>query len=742
MNRVRQIIDWVSYQLYTNALVKCLLVAVAAYCLVATFTTEHLVSGLAAMIGFLGTSFQTKLFQNKRSEAIQLIHQQLRDTEYSLHLLEVKHPNIAQQLQLERLVEKIQHQKTPRVVFSQWGIYGLVLLAGIGFNYGFSYLKTQKTEVTNLKSTKNQPIVNTSVPPTFVRAQLTITPPAYTELPSQTVTDMNVSAVSRTGLKWRLEFSHSAELQVKLTNNRGEELPFIKKEGFFEYTDQLFNSGLYGFKAYWKDSVVYQSDYYRLEAIPDLAPKIEPTSKELYQYHFLKDPKKLSIAAKISDDFRVSQAFIVATVARGAGENVKFREIKLPISQANFKEAKIAQTIDLKALNFTPGDELYYYWAAIDNKRPEPNFSKSDTYFVVYKDTAKVEETELATMAMNILPEYFRSQRQIIIDTEKLIAKRKKITAKEFNSTSNEIGFDQKALRLRYGQYLGEEFETSIGGGNALPKDNQGDAVVGFALLHGFVHAHDQGEENADSGGGHSHEGHSHGEGKKESDGKDPLASILEEYVHSHDDGEANTFYEQSTRSLLKMALEQMWQSELHLRLYEPEKAIPFEKKALEYLKSAQQRARTFVKKTSFDPPPIKEKEKRLTGELKNYNEAYRSEKVYSQQQVEQLVAEVLGIVALQTNGLKLNGTQKQKVLTLGSYLTNKVLNSNLSNWTILSSLQKIVSDKPLSTTEKATLKTKLYQLIAGTQPPKNATPNASYSSDKKLEKAFWRNLQ
>jgi hypothetical protein len=123
---------------------------------------------------------------------------------------------------------------------------------------------------------------------------------------------------------------------------------------------------------------------------------------------------------------------------------VKFRELKLPIAQANFKETKVAQTIDLKALNFAPGDELYYYWAAIDNKRPEPNFTKSDTYFVVYKDTSKVEEAELATMAMNILPEYFRSQRQIIIDTEKLIAKRSKIPAKEFNSTSNEIGFDKR----------------------------------------------------------------------------------------------------------------------------------------------------------------------------------------------------------------------------------------------------------------------------------------------------------
>ncbi len=622
---------------------------------------------------------------------------------------------------------------------AQLWMYGLLFLACLGLRYGLPLLKNEKQANTNQQESKVKIVQKQETPPSFDSAQLTITPPPYTKLPVRVVSDLNVSSINGSCLKWQLEFNHSSELAVKLTNNRGEELPFKKVGERFEYSDQLYNSGLYGFKAYWRDSLIYQSDYYRLEAIPDLAPKIEPASKELYQYHFLKDPKKLSISAKISDDFLVNQVFIVATVARGSGENVKFREIKLPIAHANFKETKVAQTIDLKALNFTPGDELYYYWAAIDNKRPEPNFTKSDTYFVVYKDTSKVEEAELATMAMNILPEYFRSQRQIIIDSEKLIAKRNKIPAKEFNSISNEIGFDQKSLRLRYGQYLGEEFETSIGGGNALPKDNQGDAVVGFALLHGFVHAHDQGEETAESGG---HEGHNHGGSKKESDDKDPVASILEEYVHSHDDGEANTFYEQSTRTLLKMALEQMWQSELHLRMYEPEKAIPFEKKALEYLKSAQQRARTFVKKTSFDPPPIKEKEKRLTGELKNYNEAYFSEKVYSQQKAESLISEVLGIVEMHTEGQKLKSIQKQKVVELGSYLTNKVMNSTMSNWSILSSLQKVAGDKSLSDSEKVTLKTKLYQLIGSSLPNKNASSNLSYANEKKLGKAFWKNLK
>lgn len=739
MNQLQKIINGVSYQLYAGAFLRCVLVAISAFVLVSTVSSSWMVSALIAVVGFAVEAYWTGLFQNKRPEAIQLIHQTVHDTEYSLPLLEVEKPNIAEQLQLERLLEKIQSQKIPRALPTQLWMYGLVFLACLGLRYGLPLLKNEKQVNTNQQESKVKIVQNQEAPPSFASAQLTITPPPYTKLPVRVVSDLNVSSINGSRLKWELEFSHTSELAVKLTNNRGEELPFKKIGVRFEYSDQLYNSGLYGFKAYWKDSLIYQSDYYRLEAIPDLAPKIEPASKELYQYHFLKDPKKLSISAKISDDFLVNQAFIVATVARGSGENVKFREIKLPIAQANFKEAKVAQNIDLKALNFAPGDELYYYWAAIDNKRPEPNFTKSDTYFVVYKDTSKVEEAELATMAMNILPEYFRSQRQIIIDSEKLIAKRNKIPAKEFNSTSNEIGFDQKALRLRYGQYLGEEFETSIGGGNALPKDNQGDAVVGFALLHGFVHAHDQGEESVESGG---HEGHNHGGSKKESDDKDPVASILEEYVHSHDDGEANTFYEQSTRTLLKMALEQMWQSELHLRMYEPEKAIPFEKKALEYLKSAQQRARTFVKKTSFDPPPIKEKEKRLTGELKNYNEAYFSEKVYSQQQAERLIAEVLGIVENHKEGQKLKGIQKQKLLELGSYLTTKVMNSTMSNWSILSSLQKIAGYKSLSDSEKITLKTKLYYLIGSSLPNKKDVPNTSYAGDKKLEKAFWKNLQ
>ncbi|WP_064197017.1 MULTISPECIES: hypothetical protein [Emticicia] len=729
MNQLKQIITKVNLQLYTKAILVCLLVAGTAYYIILFFVQSEIWASIALFLSFLGISLQQKLFQNKQKEAIKIIHQKLDNTEYSLELLTLEQPNLAEQLQLERLLSN--NYKTP-IIFERKLLcfFGVFLLAFSFYNWG-PKLKWNNHQLKS-NSIKNQLSTNQRYIPNFESATLTITPPSYTNIENISSENMNASAVVGSMLKWQINFSNSTNLKVNLSNNRGEEVAFKLVDEHFEYTDQLISSGLYSFKAYFHDSLIYQSDYYRLDAIPDLSPKIEPTSKELYQLHFIKDSKNIQISAKISDDFLVNQAFIVATLARGSGENVKFREVKIPLSQSNFKSATISKTIDLRALNFTPGDELYYYWAAIDNKRPSPNFSKSDTYFIVYKDTAQVEESDLATMAMNIMPEYFRSQRQIIFDTEKLIAKRNKLKKQDFNDISNNIGFDQKALRLRYGQYLGEENEGAIGAVNALPAEaKDGD------LLKGFRHDHDEGEHDHDEGNKHEEEGHNHGTAAEE---KDPVASLLAEYVHSHDDGEANTYYEQSTKSLLKMSLEQMWQSELHLRLYEPEKALPFEKKALEYLKSAQHKARTFVKKTSFAPPPIKEKEKRLTGELTKFNSAFKFQKNYTQQQLETLIAEVMGIIS--ENERILDNTQKYKLMELSAAISTRVVNSNLSNWSILSTLQELINGKNITDQEQTTLKTKMYGLINKSLLNNTNPSNQTLFVEKKLENAYWKNIK
>lgn len=735
MNELKRLVSSVTYQLYANALIRCVLLAISAYLITATFAKSTIWPLLLGVAGFALGAVLSKLYQDKKPQAIRLIHQTVGDAEYSLPLLTKTQLNLAEQLQLDRLNTHIQTVRAPVVILTKAGQYSLFLVAALAVYVGYPLLKNDAENNQDRKGLlatlthDNKPVA-----PTFESANLRIQPPAYTRLPEINTSNLNVSSVVGAILTWKLQFSTSSQLSVRLVSSQGKELTFQKVGNTYTYQDKLVNSGLYAIKAYWRtaqqtDSVVYQSDFYRLEARPDLAPKIEPNSKELYSFHTIKDPKTLTIGARISDDFLVSKTFLVATVARGSGENVKFREVRLPLSQANFKEAKLTKILDLNELKFTPGDELYYYWAAFDNRRPEPNFTKSDTYFLVYKDTTEVEESELATMAVNIMPEYFRSQRQIIIDTEKLIASRKKTTSKTshaFKSQSNEIGFDQKVLRLRYGQFLGEEFETSAGGGHIEPTDEDGDP------LKGFVHDHDKGEEHAEA---HHEEEHHHDHGSpaaQAADNQDPVAALMEQYVHAHDNAETNTFHEQSTRSLLKMALENMWQSELHLRLYEPEKALPFEQEALKYLKMSQQKARSYVRKSGFDPPQTKEKETRLTGEMKNVTTAFKQERTYSQQRIEQLVAEALGYLDIP----KLTIRQRQTAQQLGNALANGIANSGLQNWSVLASLQKLAAGKSLTPAEKTQLKTKLYRLAGASE-----RTGPAYTSDRALQQAFWRHI-
>ncbi|WP_080239496.1 hypothetical protein [Spirosoma rigui] len=738
MNELKQTLSSVTYQLRANALIRSALVSASAYLLVAAFSGSTGVSLLAALLGFGVGVVLTKPFQDKKPEAIELIHQTVGDTEYSLPLLDKPHLNIAEQLQLERLGERARDIQVPGVLLAQAGSYAMALLVAVVIYSGYPLIRPTKTPDPRKLGVQRAalPDDKPAVPPAFESATVQIQPPAYTRLPVRKSGDLNVVALVGSQLSWQIRFSDTRHLSVRLVNSRAQELPFRMTANGFTHQDRLLNSGIYAIKAYWRtpagrDSVVYQSDFYRLEATPDLAPKIEPESKELYRYHFLKDPKTMTIAAKISDDFSVTNAFIVATVARGSGENVKFREVRMPLSPANFRQATLRKVLDLRALNFAPGDELYYYWAAVDNRQPEANFTKSDTYFIVYKDTTKVEDSELATMAVNIMPEYFRSQRQIIIDTEKLIAKRKKLADHPFKSTSNEIGFDQKVLRLRYGQFLGEEFETSAGGGHIEPTNENGDPLAGF------VHDHDKGEGDEHEPGHKDeipHEAHDHDhEHAGGNDNQDPIAALMEQYVHAHDNAETNTFHEQSTRSLLKMALEQMWQSELHLRMYEPEKALPYEQKALDYLKLSQQKARSYVKKTGFDPPPIKEKELRLTGELKDVPPTFSQNRTIDPQRIAPLVADVVGFLDLPT----LTQPQRQTVQLLGNALANRAINNGLQSWSVLASLQKLAGGRALSAPEKSQLKTKLYGL---TNPSERT--GRSYTSDKTLERAFWQQLK
>ncbi|NOS55343.1 MAG: tryptophan-rich sensory protein [Cyclobacteriaceae bacterium] len=438
---------------------------------------------------------------------------------------------------------------------------------------------------------------------------ITITPPSYTGLKSFVSSSPDLKMPEGSEATWSIKFSSEMEQPQILFSNKDSIKLIQTKEGYSQLAI-LKESGFYQIQ--WKhDQKLVRSDYFKIEIIKDELPKVAIDNLNQFTQFSLTDLLKVKVQATLQDDYGLTGSTIVATVSKGSGESVKFREEKLRFETPKTiagKKVNASVSLDLLKLGMEAGDELYFYVETLDNKVPTPNYNRTETFFVAIKDTVKQVAVEDEGLGVDLMPEYFRSQRQIIIDTEKLLREKKRIALQQFKSTSNELGYDQKVLRLRYGQFLGEEFEGQIGKASV-----QEDIDDHESTIEKFGHAHDkENEHNLVSDKKAEPTAHQHADELKDPDAKE---NPLEAFAHNHDDGEEATFFVQSVRAKLKAALTVMWDAELYLRLYEPEKSLPYQYTALKLLKEISNDSRIYVHRTGFDPPPLKE-EKRLTGDL------------------------------------------------------------------------------------------------------------------------------
>ena len=453
--------------------------------------------------------------------------------------------------------------------------------------------------------------------PNIVLQQIRIRYPDYTRESVKYTSNMNLKVLEGAQITWNLEFDQPLQYAFL---QMGEDSVAMNMDTD-KYSKRIIadRSNFYSIKFVDTLGHSYLSDLFALETYPDESPKIEIQGLPQFSSFDFKGPQQLKFSAGISDDFGISDVAIVATVSKGSGESVKFREERLAFDskfRSGTKQQDLSKSMNLKDLRMEPGDELYFYVEAIDNKRPKANTARTETFFAVIKDTITNQFAVEGTLGADLMPDYFRSQRQLIIDTEKLIADQPSIEKREFNSRSNELGFDQKALRIKYGEFMGDETEGSVA--NEIQQESHDENP-----LAEYTHDHDGANEHNLVAEEHSDE-----EGEE-----DPL----EAYVHDHEDPEASTLFAQSLRSKLKQAMAEMWDAELYLRLFQPEKSLPFQYKALKLIQEIKNSARIYVHRIGFDPPPIKE-DKRLTGELKeigNYskNEALEKEEQFANMQ-------------------------------------------------------------------------------------------------------------
>ena len=438
----------------------------------------------------------------------------------------------------------------------------------------------------------NQPAVKLRAP-RITATRLLVTPPAYTRRAAFAAAQPSFQCPAGSRVRWRVRVSRRAEAApiLELGQRRVPLRPAAGDSLAFETEQVITAPTLYRLRLAGR-----VSDDYAIEVLPDQAPTVQLLSPKPYTRIEFGDPPQVTVRVRLRDDYGLTRARLVATVAQGEGESVKFKQVVTELSgslHGQPTQATATHVLRLRPLGLTYGDELYFYVQTWDNHRQS---ARTDTYLVQWADTAVDDSGMNMALGVSTVPAYFRSQRQVIIDTEKLLAERPGLDLTAFTTRANDIGHDQQVLRMRYGKFMGEEFEEHIGATAGAADDE-----------------HDHDEHGAEEGH------HDHGGGPPPGSSPSSLATteaLMDPYVHKHDDSETADFLEPAVKAKLSVVLNQMWEAELRLRTARPAAALPYEYKALRLLKEVQQQTRVYVKKAGYTPPPMPEATTRLTGEL------------------------------------------------------------------------------------------------------------------------------
>lgn len=518
---------------------------------------------------FIALCFIDDSWRIKEEEVTRFLNRSYPPLEESSELL-LKDPaslNLLEQLQVSKTTAALQQIDQPSLFNKKIkrSMAGLVIacVACLLLAWVFNTFRLEGNALLKISSTKK----TVKLPVGISGVNVRIVPPAYTRKRAYEQSGFDLRVEEGAAIQWtvsttmpvqNLQFIHNDSSVIKLRSVNNEHTAW-------QINKLLSQPGFYQLKI---DSTV--SELYKIEIIKDHAPAIimhSPKPNTVIDYG---EPAKVNLHAAVTDDYGVKDVSINATVAKGSGEGVRFKQQKLSFGTSFSSQQlqyQLQKTIGLTALGMEPGDELYFYVSAIDNHDQE---KRSDIFIVTITDTARLMSMDGLLNGVNLKPDYFRSQRQIILDAEQLLREKDTATAENFKNRSNNLGIDQKLLRLRYGKFLGEEATSN-------------EDVAGSEL-----------GDPADFGN---------------------AGVILDAFTDHHDNAEDATFLDPETKKQLKAVLTEMWSSELQLRTFKPKDALPYAYKALRLLKDLQQRSRAYVAKTSIKTAPIK-LEKRLTGKL------------------------------------------------------------------------------------------------------------------------------
>ena len=688
---------------------------------------------------------QSKQYQNITANKVLLhLNRQFSECEESAELILLPSRSLTtlQQLQKIRIQPKVesllstelssrlpQYSYQPATLLSAAAVIIFILIELIPADY------VSQLEPANIQLVSENPKPITPI--AMIAKSITVTAPNYTGLATKQTTDLNLELIAGSIVTWRLQFSgltQQNDLSILLPDK--QRIPLIKQpDNTYLASTELNQSGVYHLAA---DEKVL-GGIHTIAVTADTRPTIRFVEPTRTITELAKDAiPRLKAIVSIEDDFALGRVEILASIASGSGEAVKFRDQTFQFDAESVVAGKthFLKYWDLAELNMQPGDELYFSIRAWDNHQPIAQKSRSASKIIRW-----LEDEQQAVLGdgalINFMPEYFKSQRQIIIETKELIADKNNLSKDEINHSSRELGAAQSFLKQKYGQFLGDEFDSGT------PQTME----AGPELEHD---GHNEDEDHANEEQKASPE-HEHDNAQHDSDDTDKsgYSTIISQFGHAHGEADDGNFIKKGTlnpKLLMKRAIANMWQAELHLLLSQPELALPFENKALALLNRAKKAERIYVKRLGFEPPPVSEK-RRYQGDLSDILNYQRNETTPKQNTSTQSVLALLTTLNQHLNK-SLNNTlttEQTSILEKVKTYFSEQLSATPKDIAFIATLEKIQLADSFNLTNCedciSELRKKLWQIL----PPPIAAPTTrqtSYSLQNKMLQKYQAFLQ
>lgn len=550
-------------------------------------------TGVAGMVGVAVAAAATLLAWRRARRydaawAASRLDATRRDLEDSTALLLADQDALGplQALQRERIARRL-HERPPGDLRPAWAWRAICtgwLVAAIAVAFALAWPRGTPTPPAPAVASSAAPAPE--APPRLVEAQLRIEPPGYTGIAATTTDELDVQAPVGSRLHWTLRFDPQPAAAA-LALHDGSRVELRRGDDAWVAETRLEASLLYRVSA---EGEAAQGRLHRIDAVPDAAPVVRVRIPERGLTLADPPPRAWPLSFEAEDDHGLqAEARLLVTRSEGSGENVRFHEhVRVLRGRGDRRALRFDASLDPSDFGLQRGEDLVARLEVRDNRSPQPQVARSASVILRWPEQPLLGAEGLEGLARQVLPAYFRSQRQIIIDAEALIAQRPQLSEDAFAARSDALGVDQRLLRLRYGQFLGEESEA----GSRPPPTS--DLPVADAEDGEDGHAHDDGHDHAASD-------------PATPQGFGDPGGILEAFGHTHDLPEAATLLDPETREILRSALREMWQSELHLRQAEPAKALPYANRALEFIKQVQQADRIYLQRVGTRLPPIDE---------------------------------------------------------------------------------------------------------------------------------------